>query len=59
MPARKGGEESELVDVQVDEGEVSSRVLISRFDKLRLERVVGSVDAKRMISSEESRFVFV
>jgi U3 small nucleolar RNA-associated protein 25 len=46
-------------EVEVDEGEVSSRVLFSRFDVLRLERVVGSTDARRMLISEEGRFEFI
>ncbi|RXK42415.1 U3 small nucleolar RNA-associated protein 25 [Tremella mesenterica] len=50
-----GGEEMEG---EVDEGEVQSRVLFSRFDKLKLERVVGSEDARRMMSSGEGRFQF-
>ena len=43
----------------VDEEEVSSRVLFSKLDLLRLERVVGSVDARRMIGSAEKRVEFV
>lgn len=43
----------------MDEGEVSSRVLFSKFDLLRLERVVGSADARRMLSSGEGKFEFV
>ena len=43
----------------VDEEEVSSRVLFSKLDLLRLERVVGSADARRMIGSAEKRFEFV
>lgn len=38
--------------------EVSTRVLFSRFDAMKLERVVGSVDARRMLGSGEERFVF-
>jgi len=55
LPSRKNGEEAEA-DVEVEE--VSTRVLFSRFDALRLERVVGSVDARRMLASGEERFVF-
>jgi U3 small nucleolar RNA-associated protein 25 len=55
LPSRKeGGEEEADVDVE----DVSTRVLFSRFDALRLERVVGSKDARRMLSSGEDRFVF-
>nr|ODN94411.1 U3 small nucleolar RNA-associated protein 25 [Cryptococcus depauperatus CBS 7855] len=45
--------------VSVDEAEVSSKVLISRFDALRLERVVGSTNARRIMNSSEGRFEFV
>jgi U3 small nucleolar RNA-associated protein 25 len=44
---------------EVDEGEISARVLFSRFDVMRLERVVGSVDARRMLGSGEARFEFI
>lgn len=55
LPGKNGqGEE-----VDVDEAEVGARVLISRFDVLKLERVVGSNDARRMLSSGEGRFEFV
>jgi U3 small nucleolar RNA-associated protein 25 len=43
----------------VDEGEISSRVLYSRFDLLRLERVVGSANARRILASGEGRVEFV
>ncbi|KAL7422228.1 rRNA-binding ribosome biosynthesis protein utp25 [Cryptotrichosporon argae] len=39
--------------------DVSARVLFSRLDALRLERVVGKEDARRMLGSEEARFEFV
>jgi len=55
LPGRNG--QGELVDV--DEAEVSSRVLISRFDVLKLERVVGSEDARQMLGSGEGRFEYV
>ncbi len=55
LPGKNG--QGEVVDV--DEGEVSSRVLFSRFDMLKLERVVGSIDARRMMSSGEEKFEFV
>jgi hypothetical protein len=55
LPSRKNGEETEA-EVEVEE--VSTRVLFSRFDALKLERVVGSVDARRMLASGEERFVF-
>ncbi|WVW85517.1 hypothetical protein I302_107555 [Kwoniella bestiolae CBS 10118] len=46
-------------EVEVDEAEVSSRVLFSRFDALKLERVVGSGNARRLLTSGEGRFEFV
>ncbi|WVO21378.1 uncharacterized protein IAS62_002686 [Cryptococcus decagattii] len=46
-------------EVDVDEAEVSSRVLFSRFDALKLERVVGSENARRLLKSGESRFDFI
>ncbi|WWC93486.1 hypothetical protein V866_000321 [Kwoniella sp. B9012] len=46
-------------EVEVDEAEVSSRVLFSRFDALKLERVVGSVNARRLLTSGEGRFEFI
>lgn len=55
LPGKNG--QGDLVDV--DEGEVSSRVLFSRFDVLKLERVVGSSDARRMLSGGEERFEFI
>ncbi|GFY98878.1 hypothetical protein Acr_13g0002790 [Actinidia rufa] len=33
-------------------------VLFSRFDQLRLERIVGTAPAKRMVASEKGVFVF-
>lgn len=51
-----GGDEDEI---DVDEAEITSRVLWSRFDKLRLERLVGSVNWKRMIGSGEGRAEFI
>lgn len=46
-------------DEAVDPSEISSRVLLSRFDVLRLERVVGVNDARRMLGSAEARFEFI
>ena len=46
--------------MEVDEGEVSARVLFSKWDWMRLERVVGSEDAGRMVATgAESVFTFV
>lgn len=36
----------------------SCTVLFSRFDLLRLERIVGSAAAKRMVSSDQGMFIF-
>ncbi|GAA5821984.1 hypothetical protein JCM10212_002377 [Sporobolomyces blumeae] len=51
---------------QVDESELSSQVVFSKFDFLRVERIVGTKDAKRMCGvgsgvegKGESRFTFV
>jgi len=55
---------------QVDESELSAHVLFSKFDLLKLERIVGTRDAKRMCNvggggrdgtsaKVESRFTFV
>lgn len=57
LPSRnKEGSEAE---VNVDEAEISARTLISRFDALRLERVVGTESARRMLHGTEGRFEFV
>ncbi|GAA5944130.1 rRNA-binding ribosome biosynthesis protein UTP25 [Sporobolomyces koalae] len=51
--------------IDVDESELSAQVLFSKFDLLKLERIVGSQDAKRMCGlgeqgkTTESRFTFV
>ncbi|KAL1224086.1 Protein NUCLEOLAR FACTOR 1 [Cardamine amara subsp. amara] len=44
----------------LDEGshDMMSTALFSRFDLLRLERIVGSASAKRMITSEQNIFAF-
>ena len=55
LPGRNG--QGELVNI--DEGEVRSRVLYSRFDALKLERIAGSDNSKRMMASEDARFEFV
>jgi len=41
-----------------DESEVSSQALFSRYDLLKLERVVGRKAAVRMMGAEEERFRF-
>lgn len=46
--------------VDVDEADVSSRVAFSKFDWLKLERVVGTEAARRMVSDrDETKFTFV
>ncbi|KAJ9121655.1 hypothetical protein QFC22_002275 [Naganishia vaughanmartiniae] len=46
--------------IEIDEADVSSRVAFSKFDWLKLERVVGTEAARRMITDrDETRFTFV
>ncbi|KAL7410812.1 hypothetical protein BDY24DRAFT_343646 [Mrakia frigida] len=56
LPSKDGeGEE-----VEVDEGEVSTRVLFSKWDWMKLERVVGSEDGAKMVApGAESVFTFI
>jgi U3 small nucleolar RNA-associated protein 25 len=57
-----GGEEEMDVggEVEVDEGEVSTRVMFSKWDWMKLERVVGTEDARKMVAvGAESVFTFV
>jgi U3 small nucleolar RNA-associated protein 25 len=54
LPGRNGDGD----EVEVDVEEVSSRVLISRFDALKLERVIGSQDARQILSRGDDRFVY-
>ncbi|OCF31541.1 U3 small nucleolar RNA-associated protein 25 [Kwoniella heveanensis BCC8398] len=46
-------------EVEVDEAEVSGRTLFSRFDALKVERVVGTANARRLLTSGEGRFEFL
>ncbi|GAA5994583.1 rRNA-binding ribosome biosynthesis protein UTP25 [Rhodotorula paludigena] len=51
-------------DADVNASELSAHVVFSRFDLLRLERIVGERDARRMCgvgreAASESRFTFV
>ncbi|BGP31450.1 rRNA-binding ribosome biosynthesis protein utp25 [Rhodotorula toruloides] len=52
-------------DADVDESELSAHVLFSKYDVLRVERIVGTKDARRMCGldaegeSGERRFTFV
>lgn len=44
----------------IDEADVSSRVAFSKFDWLKLERIVGTEAARRMVSDrDETKFTFV
>ena len=44
---------------EVDPDDVSCRVLFSRFDYLKLERVVGTVNARLMLTKGEPKFQFM
>lgn len=47
-------------EIEVDEGEVSTRVLFSKWDWMKLERVVGTEDAEKMVQKgAESVFTFI
>ncbi|XP_027148863.1 U3 small nucleolar RNA-associated protein 25-like [Coffea eugenioides] len=48
----------EIVNMLEGSQNMSCTVLFSRFDQFRLERIVGSASAKRMITSEKGFFVF-
>ncbi|CAI9088373.1 OLC1v1022682C1 [Oldenlandia corymbosa var. corymbosa] len=48
----------EIVNMLEGSQNMSCTVLFSRFDLLRLERIVGSSAAKRMTTSEKGLFVF-
>lgn len=52
------GKGQTAADVDVDPAEVSSRALFSRFDVLKLERVVGHTDARLMLASNDTKFEF-
>ncbi|GHJ87696.1 hypothetical protein NliqN6_4098 [Naganishia liquefaciens] len=44
----------------IDEADVSARVAFSKFDWLKLERIVGTEAARRMVSDrDETKFTFV
>ncbi|CAK9170662.1 unnamed protein product [Ilex paraguariensis] len=48
----------EIVNMLEGSHSMICTVLFSRFDQFRLERVVGTAPAKRMVSSEKGVFVF-
>ncbi|KAK6152161.1 hypothetical protein DH2020_014796 [Rehmannia glutinosa] len=47
-----------IVNLLEESDSMNCRVLFSRLDHLRLERIVGSTAAKRMVDSEKGVFVF-
>lgn len=59
IPSREAEAAGATEDESVDPAEISSRVLFSRFDVLRLERVVGHTDARRMLASQQARFEYI
>ncbi|KNA06182.1 hypothetical protein SOVF_183420 [Spinacia oleracea] len=48
----------EVLNMLEGSRDMTSTVLFSRFDQLRLERIVGSAAAKKMTSSEKGLFIF-
>lgn len=48
----------EIVNMLDGSQDMSCTVLFSRFDQYRLERIVGTAPAKRMVTSEKDVFVF-
>jgi U3 small nucleolar RNA-associated protein 25 len=58
--ASKNRPEAEAVEEVLEANEVVSQTVFSKYDFLRLERIVGTPDAKRMAKSEQGeRFSFV
>ena len=58
--ARDNNAEMETTEESLEAGEVSSQTVFSKYDYLKLERIVGTSDAKRMCSREEGdKFSFV
>ncbi|CAD6579139.1 MAG: rRNA-binding ribosome biosynthesis protein utp25, partial [Cyphobasidiales sp. Tagirdzhanova-0007] len=51
--ARDNNAEMETTEESLEAGEVSSQTVFSKYDYLKLERIVGTSDAKRMCSREE------
>lgn len=45
--------ESQVTEVILEAEEVASQTVFSRYDYVRLERIVGTQDARRMCSREE------
>ncbi|KAK4797770.1 hypothetical protein SAY86_030096 [Trapa natans] len=48
----------EILNMLDESGSMTCTVMFSRYDQLRLERIVGSSAAKRMITSDKGVFVF-
>ncbi|XP_057978039.1 protein NUCLEOLAR FACTOR 1-like isoform X2 [Malania oleifera] len=48
----------EIVNMLEGSHSMTCTALFSRFDQFRLERIVGTTAAKRMVSSEKGVFVF-
>uniref|UniRef100_A0A9I9DFA3 U3 small nucleolar RNA-associated protein 25 n=1 Tax=Cucumis melo TaxID=3656 RepID=A0A9I9DFA3_CUCME len=48
----------EIVNMLDESQNMTCRVLFSPFDQLRLERIVGTVPAKKMTTSEKKVFIF-
>ncbi|KAK6923660.1 U3 small nucleolar RNA-associated protein 25 [Dillenia turbinata] len=48
----------EIVNMLEGSNNMTCTVLFSRIDQFKLERIVGTAPAKRMVSSEKSMFVF-
>ncbi|XAR60244.1 hypothetical protein NMG60_11033522 [Bertholletia excelsa] len=48
----------EIVNMLEGSHSMTCTVLFSRFDQLRLERIVGTAPAKRLVTSEKGVFVF-
>lgn len=61
LPAQ--GKEAEVQvegqETEVDEGEISALVLYSKYDKLRMERLVGVKGWSEMIASGEEKSTFI
>ncbi|PWA34836.1 nucleolar protein [Artemisia annua] len=48
----------EIVNMLEGSNSMNCTVLFSRFDLLRLERIVGTAPAKRMVTSDKRIFTF-
>ncbi|KAK4052574.1 rRNA-binding ribosome biosynthesis protein utp25 [Microbotryomycetes sp. JL221] len=61
FPFPRAGQHTLSDEPDVDASELSSHILFSKFDLLRLSRIVGSADASKMVRSgaEATKFTFV